>query len=306
MSAAHDFLAALFDTCDAGIIETRGYPSGSREWLTLRQWGTLQPFVERCARIRDNVAVGVATRKDTTSGRTDNLLQLPALFVDLDVRPAEAIRRLDTFAFTPHVIVESGLGVHGYFRLKEPLAVSDRQSCEHAAGLLRRLAHSLNGDPRATDPARVLRVPTTLNFKYGDPPRPVVLATLRPGALDAAELDDFLPREIHASRAFLSEGAIPEGTRNDCLYRYGRSLRARGTRFSDIARALETLNNTRCHPPLPALELSQLLKQVLTQPDRADFQPPARYRAGQVLLTRQTPREQHKQEKQGKQEGGVP
>ena len=271
------FLAALFHDCDAGFVEARAYPSGLRTWLPLGQWDTLVPFIDTRRHARDNVALGIATRRDASSGTAANLAQLPALFVDLDVRPAEAIRRLNGFAFTPHIVVESGLGVHPYWLLKEPLDVRDRRGCDQATALLRRLTHALDGDPRATDVARVMRPRDSWNFKYGDP-RPVVLVSLRPGAVDVSELDDFLPREYRHGSTTTLEHVIVEGFRNDTLYRCGRSLRARGTLFSEIARTLETFNATRCHPPLPASELGQLLKQVLTQPDRADFQPLARYR----------------------------
>jgi hypothetical protein len=116
-------------------------------------------------------------------------------------------------------------------------------------------------------------VPGTFNWKY-DRPRPVVLVSTRPGAIDVDELDDFLPRETPASKASLSEGTIPQGMRNDWLFRLGRSLRARQLPANTIVGTLETLNATRCRPPLPGEELKYLLHQVFTLPHRPDFHPP--------------------------------
>lgn len=270
MSAAR-FLNLLYRDCAAGaFLEVRAYPSGHRAWAPLRRWSTIAPFVnERCA-CRDNVALGVATRRDTSSGAASNLAELPALFGDIDRSPADAARTLDAFPFRPHIVVHSGLGVQPYWMLKEPLDLRTPKACVYASTLLRRLARVLDGDERATDPARILRLPQTLNFKYGNP-RPVVLAETRPGAVDVDELDAFLPRERHGSHAFLSEGYVPEGMRNDWLFRLGRSLRARGIPIKAIVATLEHFNAARCYPSLPAAELGALLRRVQTLPDRPDF-----------------------------------
>lgn len=56
---------------------------------------------------------------------------------------------------------------------------------------------------------------------------------------------------------------IPEGGRNDLLYRYGCSLRALGRDSMEITTLLAAVNKDRCRPPLPEEELVTILRQVI-------------------------------------------
>src|SRR5450432_2814733 len=57
-------------------------------------------------------------------GKLD-LLELPALFVDVD-RPLAEVAELDNFPVPPSCIVSSGLGIHLYWYLKEPTHAFDQ------------------------------------------------------------------------------------------------------------------------------------------------------------------------------------
>lgn len=57
---------------------------------------------------------------------------------------------------------------------------------------------------------------------------------------------------------------ITEGTRNDTLFRLGRSLRAKGLTDIGILAALRAENGERCDPPLPEPELQEIARQVCT------------------------------------------
>jgi hypothetical protein len=63
-----------------------------------------------------------------------------------------------------------------------------------------------------------------------------------------------------AKGAPVTEGAslIPEGQRNDMLFRLARSLRAKGLTEAGIAAALEAENAARCVPPLPTGEVRRI------------------------------------------------
>jgi hypothetical protein len=65
--------------------------------------------------------------------------------------------------------------------------------------------------------------------------------------------------------------AIPEGRRNDALYREGRSLAVKGWSREAIAVALLALNREQCTPPLPETEVRAIAEHVVTQPDRPGF-----------------------------------
>ena len=135
---------------------------------------------------------------------------------------------------------------------------------------MRRLAAYLGGDHQATDVARVLRLPGTINFKHADP-QPVTVLEQHDTAINLSELDDFLPGEIVRHGELVPENRLREGHRNDTLHAIVRSLRYRGMPMRVISRVLEVVNVDWCDPPLPAPELSTLLRYALVAPDRPDF-----------------------------------
>lgn len=65
---------------------------------------------------------------------------------------------------------------------------------------------------------------------------------------------------------------IPEGQRNDTLYRLGRSLVAKGITRAAIVAALLEENRARCRPPLPGADVRAIADHVVTQPDRPGFE----------------------------------
>jgi hypothetical protein len=64
---------------------------------------------------------------------------------------------------------------------------------------------------------------------------------------------------------------IPQGQRNDTLFRIGRGLAAKGATESTITVALLEENRLRCRPPLPEADVRLMAKHVMTQPNRPDF-----------------------------------
>src|SRR5262249_28530390 len=54
--------------------------------------------------------------------------------------------------------------------------------------------------------------------------------------------------------------------RNDSLFVWGRSLKRNGASPTAIMRELEYLNRTMCQPPLDDAEVSQISKNVWTEP----------------------------------------
>lgn len=120
-----------------------------------------------------------APATQATEDRKDrSYLSLGALFADFDFKdtPEDQVRARLTAFLEPSAIVRSGNGLHVYWFLREPLDLRDG-GYERAAAILDTLASSLGSDPKAKDPAHILRVPGTLNFKY-TPPRPVELEVI--------------------------------------------------------------------------------------------------------------------------------
>lgn len=63
--------------------------------------------------------------------------------------------------------------------------------------------------------------------------------------------------------AFTLPDIIPEGQRNDTLFRYACSLRARGRKASFILSELQTVNRERCEAPMAEKELTTIFDQAM-------------------------------------------
>lgn len=65
---------------------------------------------------------------------------------------------------------------------------------------------------------------------------------------------------------------IPEGGRNDFLFKYGCSLLSRGIAIEEVGSILGSLNKTKCDPPLEEGELALIIESVAKYKD-ADLEP---------------------------------
>jgi hypothetical protein len=272
MSAARH-LQRIFERCERGVVEFRAIPSGQKAWAELRRWSHVGAFVTQAVRTRKAALVGLATRRDATSGAESNLLELAALFADIETPPDVTRTRLRAFPFRPSLFIGSGLGSHLGWQLKEALDLSNANELARAASLMRRLSGYLGGDPRATSPAIAPRLAGSFNFKYAEP-RPVMLIDESDHEVNAREFEGFLPAEVARRGQHVLTASIPVGSRNDTLYIVIRSLRSHGVPFAAIVDRVHTLNQTQCETPLPDAEITQLLRYALKQPDRPDFRGP--------------------------------
>ena len=119
-----------------------------------------------------NIYHAIATRKTNTSGRLENCSELWALYIEIDFKNGVPLLEIWTapeeFSRSPpSFVVHSGGGLHVYWCLAEPINLTTDLSLAYQ--WLGDLAHRLYGEPESTEPARVLRVPDTLNLKteYG-------------------------------------------------------------------------------------------------------------------------------------------
>lgn len=234
---------------------------------------------EFCARHGGlDVYCGVAERDE--GGRDlEHCTTLHCLFTEVDFKdtPEEQARStLDSFPVRPSIVVSSGGGLHVYWLLREPLPLAEAGAAQ-AREFLRALAHRLGGDMRAAEPARVLRLPWTLNTKY-QPHREVQVEWWEPEWRVA--LLDLLahcpPPEASAQRQERAE-PLPdiagEGTRNDVLFREGCRLRRLGFSESEIRAALVEVNRNRCKPPLPDSEVVIIARSASRYKPAADTFP---------------------------------
>ncbi|MBS3919871.1 MAG: DUF3987 domain-containing protein [Deltaproteobacteria bacterium] len=117
-----------------------------------------------------NVYFGVATRLDGDMTK-EGIIEIPVLWVEIDLtdkfgvdlpNKKEIIQRLKDFPLKPTFIINSGGGLHVYWKLKNPLSKNDIILAEN---LLKKLAFYLGGDRSSTDASRNLRLPGTWNLK---------------------------------------------------------------------------------------------------------------------------------------------
>jgi hypothetical protein len=172
---------------EGGLLELRTKPAGG----SMRRLGFFSahdrpPIMAAIldAAANGDVYVGVAPRRvkptgELPSGGVDAIERVWMLFVDADT--PESCEALRSFQPQAAILIHSGNGLHGYWPLRKPLAP------EHAKRANRRLAHKLGADMNATDAARIMRPPATLNWK-GILPKRVVCERLDTLAYAAADV----------------------------------------------------------------------------------------------------------------------
>ena len=114
--------------------------------------------------------------------RKEDAAPLQSLYVDLDQETEQS------GLLVPSIVVESSPGhTQRYYRLTQPVAP------ERGADLNRRLAYAVGGDRGGWDLTQLLRIPGSINHKYGS--RPVVRLVAETSArYDPRELEAFLPK----------------------------------------------------------------------------------------------------------------
>jgi hypothetical protein len=146
---------------------------------------------EICTTTNHNVYYCLSLQAEPGGKRNkDNALKLKSIWLDIDVKDKEdtykSLQEADSAVAefvkrhglpTPNAVVRSGGGLHVYWISDQPLGVDEWRA--YASGLRSLALESrLKCDAGVTtDPARVLRIPGTKNFKT-DPPKPVELIRL--------------------------------------------------------------------------------------------------------------------------------
>lgn len=131
--------------------------------------------------------VFITVNETDLKGRSKlNIRRIRAVWADLDDKHRTAELDFQTLPIPPTIIVRSGHGLHLYWVLAEP-----SWELERAAALLKAIAYQLRdwgGDDGATDIARVLRLPGSLNLK--DPNHPVRVELVQADPRLVCDLED--------------------------------------------------------------------------------------------------------------------
>ena len=256
-------------------------------------------FIDGCTAVELGAFYGVALRTPSAArdrkGDAAHCQTLTGLFVDCDFKhlgEEETRARLAAFSIPPSIIVNSGGGMHPYWLLRQPLDL--QSSYEEARVLLRRLAFTVAeiADTSVSEPARVLRIPGSKNFKYA-PPRTVNVEQISDARIDAATLPllDLTSSGACTSRPSRSGHGQPRrGTResgvpfhlpshlsgeikerHETLRLLLRALQAHGVGIDAAIEVCLLENTARCRPPLPAKEVKSYLRRAADYADRPNF-----------------------------------
>lgn len=204
------FINAHYQFVKTGVpfTETKGLPWAGRAFNSLSEfmgyvnWMNAKP--ESIKNIfyclsRQSQHGGFTNGKAKAARSAQNAEALKAIWLDVDVKEApkgyptlqEAARAVYVFCKSarlpePSALVKSGGGLHAYWISERELSVDEwRPYAEGLKALA--IQHGLRCDAGVTsDPARILRVPGTYNFKE-TVPREVQLIHLMPADLDFAK-----------------------------------------------------------------------------------------------------------------------
>ena len=170
-----EFFTTLFPDPADGEVGLRALPSKAEKFVRIGDWDAAETFID--AYMHENVYFGVAVRRRDSAGsislKGKHAAVLHALFCDIDFKVTDEHAARAALAGCPNppdIVVNSGGGLHCYWPLKDAIPADGT-----AKTWLRRLAKTFRGDLTAAEPARILRVPYTINHKY---PKLVVVEQL--------------------------------------------------------------------------------------------------------------------------------
>jgi replicative DNA helicase len=255
----------LYSGC-GGFVNLRLIPPASNEYHSATNLSWLPDVLKRTN--HTNLYFGVATR-DGKGGAKENVIDIPALWVDIDFKSTPKERfdaAFPTFKLPPTAVVLSGGGYHIYWKLKTPATKIDKDVVEN---LLRRLAFFLSGDSAAAEIARVLRVPGSLNNKpeYAAP-IPVVLQSIDPTKIYSLKDFEFLPKLASTSKSTNEIGwyldslkGVSEGERGNIAAKLAGRYIYKGLSENETCAILELWNHNN-KPPLDRTVIERTVRSI--------------------------------------------
>lgn len=217
--------------------------------------GSLDEHAAALTRLSQRGA-GVFLTINETDGhgrKTENIVRVRAVFVDLDGAPLEPCMQA---RLKPHIVVESSpTRWHCYWRVTSmPL--------DQFEGAQRELIDRFNSDGSVHDLPRVMRLPGFVHQK-GKPHLTRVVSLNDAPAYPAA---NFASKTSDTSLAPALAEIIPPPGRHAALISLARTMSARGVSANAILAAVRVVNAEQCRPPLPDRELPKIAGWAATKP----------------------------------------
>jgi hypothetical protein len=175
--APAEFCRAITGCAPENFIELRALKGneGARRCFLPPDSHDLPAILRRACDSRWHIYFAVGPRTVVGHGDRAHVAGLAAVWVDVDFKltPRDhAEASLKRFPLPPSALVETGGGFHVYLRLECFFHFDAPGDYDRAKSLLRKLAIALGADIASAEPARILRLPGSRNWKYD--PAPIV------------------------------------------------------------------------------------------------------------------------------------
>lgn len=227
------FLGAIFDPKD--VIEFRPIKPADKRWGKLADLPGLMPWLASSNKQQKQIYFGANPRKASGLSDAAGVLLGRCLFADFDggATREDAVNRIAAAGLpTPTALVNSGGGIHAWWRMAEPIA--DGAAWTRAT---KAVIAAVQSDKTIHDFPRIMRLPGFVNWKYEHKP---VAELLEVDAKRIYPLDQLTPRPTAAklpmsqlSRDFLTSArALPTG-RRQTMFTVACDLQAHGWTLAD-------------------------------------------------------------------------
>ena len=236
LSQCIDFLGAIFEPED--IIEFRPLPpAAGRRWAPLVEIPDIVDWLERINKDENQRAhayFGANPRRAVGASQAEGVLLARCLFADFDggVVVEDALSRVKAAGYPmPTAILESGGGVHCWWRLEQPMA--DANAWHER---MKAIASALGSDQSICDWPRIMRLPGFVNWKHEqrplahlydcDPTRVYRLSVFEKQAVQSVVVKSRSMSDL--TRRFLDEGFTLAAGRRQTMFTVACDLAARG------------------------------------------------------------------------------
>jgi len=236
LSQCIDFLGAIFEPED--IIEFRPLPpSAGRRWAPLPEIPDIVEWLERVNKDenqRVHAYFGANPRVSAGASQAEGVALARCLFADFDggVVVEDALSRVKAAGYPmPTAIVQSGGGVHAWWRLAEPVEDAELWHLRMKA-----MSSAVGSDQSVCDWPRIMRLPGFINWKYEQTPRshlwdcdPTRVYPISVFSRQAVQSIVVKPKSMSdLSRRFLEEGFTLAAGRRQTMFTVACDLAARG------------------------------------------------------------------------------
>jgi KaiC/GvpD/RAD55 family RecA-like ATPase len=230
-----DFLGCIFEPED--VIEFRPLPpSAGRRWATLAELPDIVEWLHglNTEQLRVHAYFGANPRKGKGQSQAEGVALARCLFADFDggVILEDAYARIKAAGLPwPTAILESGGGVHAWWRLEEPM--TDAIAWHER---MKAIASALGSDSSICDWPRIMRLPGFVNWKHEQRPLAVLsdCDATRIYSLDrfrktASQSVVVQPKSMSdLTRRFLDEGFTLPAGRRQTMFTVACDMAARG------------------------------------------------------------------------------